>query len=49
MEKLLIQYPECKNRKYYFIQNADVIDVNKNSEENKIISGQPIIMNFIDE
>ena len=49
VEKLFIQYPEYKDKKYYFLQNANVIDLNKNSEENKIISGQPIIMNFIDE
>ena len=49
VEKLFIQYPEYKDKKYYFIQNANVIDLNKDSEENKITSGQPIIMNFIDE
>ena len=47
IEKLFIEYPEYKDKQYFCIQSANIIDINKNLEDNKIISGIPIIIKVI--
>ena len=44
--KLYEEYPQYKNKQVYFTGNGILIDKNKTLEENKIKSGDMIIVNF---
>ena len=46
-QKLYEEYPEYKNKNCYFIANGIVIDRNKTIGENKIKSGDNIILNCL--
>jgi hypothetical protein len=44
-EKLYQEFPELKNKNYYFIANGNVIDKSLTFEQNKIKSGNTILIN----
>ena len=46
-KRLYEEFPEYKNKNCYFIAKGNVIDRNKTIEENKIKSGDNILLNFI--
>ena len=46
-KKLYEEYPQYKNKQSYFIANGNIIDKEKTMKENKIKSGDTIILNFV--
>ena len=46
MNKLYIEYPEYTNKNFYFLANGNIIAPNKSISENKIKSGDTIILNY---
>jgi hypothetical protein len=44
-KKLFEEYPQYKNKEGYFIANGNIIDKKKTLEENKIKSGDTIMLN----
>jgi hypothetical protein len=48
-KKLYIEYPQYKNKNFFFMQHGIVINKDDNLENNKIISGYPIIVHITEE
>ena len=46
LDKLYKEYPECRKKKCYYLANGNIIVPNKTLAENKIKSGNTIIINF---